>query len=546
MNILLINLTRFGDLIQTQAAISDLHLAGHRVGLVCLDNFAGAAKFLKHLDYIAPFNGARLLSLIQPLQNSQNLLWGSAYATLHTWRTELQQNFSYQAVCNLTSAPSSRILAKFLAGESPVLGFALDKSGYGDNSNAWASYLESTSCSRNLSPINIVDIFRRIASSPHYVNKTEKNPLPASSAKGFGKACLQKPHDSVFEAMHKLLNQQKPEASKGLVGMQLGASHEKRRWPVEYFVRAGQILWEKEKLCPVLLGSQDELALATEYAGLAKHPFISLCGNTNLEQLGAALQLLSLLITNDTGTMHFAVGFDVPILSIFLMTAQPFDTGPYQLNSCSLEADMPCHPCAFGSVCLHEYACGTAIKPELVAELALSFLTKGTWKSTQTSGARLWQTTVDHNGFASLEPLNSTNSHRHLWFNLLRAGLCQFLDSPEYLQNAAPPADLAKLFPEHIKNALQKDLNSACQCLEIFEQQGKVLAVRHVPLIKERFLNSWQRVHQSFKTSVYLGALAGIWVDATQKQGLELVNILQATADFQKLLQYFQKSLNVS
>ena len=41
-DVLLLNLTRFGDLLQSQPLIQDLHDSGHRVGLVCLDNFAAA------------------------------------------------------------------------------------------------------------------------------------------------------------------------------------------------------------------------------------------------------------------------------------------------------------------------------------------------------------------------------------------------------------------------------------------------------------------------------------------------------------------------
>ena len=46
MNILLINLTRFGDLLQSRALVHDLAVQGHRVGMVCLENFAEAARLL--------------------------------------------------------------------------------------------------------------------------------------------------------------------------------------------------------------------------------------------------------------------------------------------------------------------------------------------------------------------------------------------------------------------------------------------------------------------------------------------------------------------
>ena len=62
MNVLIINLTRFGDLIQTQPVISGFKSLGHRVGLVCLDNFASAALLLDGVDHLFPFPGAGLLA----------------------------------------------------------------------------------------------------------------------------------------------------------------------------------------------------------------------------------------------------------------------------------------------------------------------------------------------------------------------------------------------------------------------------------------------------------------------------------------------------
>ena len=52
-DVLLLNLTRFGDLLQSQPLIQDLHDSGHRVGLVCLDNFAAALPLLRLVDLLA-------------------------------------------------------------------------------------------------------------------------------------------------------------------------------------------------------------------------------------------------------------------------------------------------------------------------------------------------------------------------------------------------------------------------------------------------------------------------------------------------------------
>ena len=49
--------------------------------------------------------------------------------------------------------------------------------------------------------------------------------------------------------------------------------------------------------------------------------------------LAAVLRQSRLIVTNDTGTMHLAAGLGVPVLALFLATAQPWDTGPYREGS---------------------------------------------------------------------------------------------------------------------------------------------------------------------------------------------------------------------
>ena len=57
-----INLTRLGDLLQTQPVIQGLVDQGDQVALVCLENFAGAAALLRGLEHVAALPGAALLA----------------------------------------------------------------------------------------------------------------------------------------------------------------------------------------------------------------------------------------------------------------------------------------------------------------------------------------------------------------------------------------------------------------------------------------------------------------------------------------------------
>ena len=59
---LVINLTRFGDLLQCQPLIEDLHRQGQTVHLVCLDNFSSAQPLLRHVERTWPLPGARLMA----------------------------------------------------------------------------------------------------------------------------------------------------------------------------------------------------------------------------------------------------------------------------------------------------------------------------------------------------------------------------------------------------------------------------------------------------------------------------------------------------
>ena len=536
MNILLLNLTRFGDLIQSQAAISDLHASGHKLGMVCLENFTEAATFLNHLDYTTSLQGAQLLSLTNPLLGKRDTKkhWVLAIKQLYAWRQEIRKNFPYELVCNLTSSTSARLLAKFLAENKPVTGFGMDSQGYLENSNLWASFLEGTSKARNLSPINIVDIFRGIATAG-----LSETPQTQQTTRADASPLLKKLPPN--PALQQILQGKCPNGCQGFVGLQLGASHEKRRWPVSFFATLGQNLWEQGRFCPILFGSKDEIHLAQEYQAHAKHPYISMCGKTNLVQLAEYLGALQMLITNDTGTMHFAVGFGVPVLGIFLMTAQPFDTGPYQVNSCSLEPDMPCHPCAFGSVCQYEYACGTAIKPELVTELALSFLNHGKWHCTGSHQARIWQAYSERR-ILFLKALNGKHSDRSAWLNILSSGLCQFLDDD--LGNLQSNTPLPTTLTHVTSNTLRAELADILKNIELFLEQGKMLINKPVAVVKNNFMKNWQETHFKLQKSTYLGSLAGVWATTTQRPEQALADIVQAAQKFQTLLRYFQSIIS--
>ncbi len=359
-----------------------------------------------------------------------------------------------------------------------------------------------------------------------------------------GSSGLRKPAHEIIASVANTISSQLPEGAAGYYAVQLGASEPRRQWPTSSFAAVGQYLWEAFHLCPVLLGTANENVLVSAYASAAQHPFLSFCGKTNFEELAATLLQAKMLITNDTGTMHLAAGYNIPILAIFLATAQPFDTGPYCEGSCSLEADLPCHPCSFGVACPHNLACHSSISAETVTQLAASYLTQGQWNSNNYAGARVWVAKADTAGFMRLDSISGHNeADRTQWIYLQRQCLCQFLDTPKGQVFTAHP-----IAPIVLSKALQQQVLSELLqlrgLLEVFEQQGNLLLMRPLPPIQEKFMATWNRVLLAFKQNPYLSALAVIWLEATQADGQELPHIIQHTKNFHTLLSLYISAIS--
>jgi ADP-heptose:LPS heptosyltransferase len=119
-----------------------------------------------------------------------------------------------------------------------------------------------------------------------------------------------------------------------------------------------------------LLGSGGERRAARELAALLppslRVEVRDLVGQTGWRELLDVVDGLDLLLSPDTGTMHLAAHLGVPVLAFFLSSAWCHETGPYGTGHVVLQAATDCAPCLETEPCAHEVACRRAFSDPAV------------------------------------------------------------------------------------------------------------------------------------------------------------------------------------
>jgi len=151
-----------------------------------------------------------------------------------------------------------------------------------------------------------------------------------------------------------------------------GASAASRRYPPGHWAQAMRLLAESTAAPLVLTGSAAEGALVDEIRLHAGVPAVSLAGRLGLGELGAALRLAAVAVTNNSGPAHIAAAVGTPVVDLYALT-NPQHT-PWKVRSRVLFQDVPCRFC-FKSVCPQgHHGCLAGVAPARVADAVLDLL----------------------------------------------------------------------------------------------------------------------------------------------------------------------------
>lgn len=141
-----------------------------------------------------------------------------------------------------------------------------------------------------------------------------------------------------------------------LLGIAPGATYgPAKMWFADRFARVSDRLAEEFGLKTVLFGSRADRLIAERVAREGKHPMINLAGSTSLKEAMAVMSRCRLFLSNDSGLMHLAGAFGIPLIAVFGST-NPRTTSPVGTQSVVITKNVSCSPC-LKKTCPTDFRC---------------------------------------------------------------------------------------------------------------------------------------------------------------------------------------------
>ena len=388
-NILILSLTRMGDLIQTTPLIQglkDKH-PNARITLMVSSDFEDAVSLIPDVDDSIVFN----LRQFKDSDKWEDESWVKIYRYIESKLNSIR-NKDYDLLVNLSHSRFSALMVHYLKVPN-VIGFHCSATGDRMTGHPWMQYFGTEPFNRNFNEFNLVEIFSRSAD----IDMDGREIQVLENRTGFstyeGELCsLSKSGDDL------------------VIGFQIGSSLENRRWSTASFAKLADLLVEKLNARILLFGVASESKSAAEMIQLTnnKDRVTDLTGKTDLKQLTGLLKDCDYLVTNDTGTMHLAAALNTKIIGLFFAHAHPFETAPFSSGHLIFQARISCAPCSYGVHCSN-IVCVEKVLPEHILTFIENHIEHKIWKLPSdlinTSELNVYETVTSAQGLIRLKPV---------------------------------------------------------------------------------------------------------------------------------------------
>ncbi|MBH0201250.1 MAG: glycosyltransferase family 9 protein [Nitrospira sp.] len=457
--VLILNITRMGDLVQMGALLARLReeWPSVAVDLVVDRQFAPVASMLNGLRDIIAYDFHALIDESRACVKDTVVL----YREVAAWAEDLSRR-RYDRIVNLTFNRPSALLAEYV-GAPDIRGARSAWDGGTVIDNPWMAYFTDIHQIRRINRFNLVDVYAMGGSRPGL----------------FAPLCVTAPSESAdwarrFLSSHDGLN-------RAWIAVQAGASDVMKAWRPQHFgvtLARFSRQWDGGIL---FIGSHSEQGtiadvIRTYREAGGRSAIKNAAGHTTLAQLVALLADCRLLLTNDTGPMHLAVGVQIPVVDLSVGHVDFQETGPYGPGHWVMQPDLECAPCGFEQVCSH-HACKERLPIDAVAALMQYAVGQGPLPAA-VPGYRLYRSGVDADQLGRYELVSGHEDAAVAWYAAFwrRRWYESFTGQPSRL-----PA-LTGLAPDHDEGvacirAMRPLLDSLCRRADHI-----VRLTRHMPL----------------------------------------------------------------
>lgn len=195
--------------------------------------------------------------------------------------------------------------------------------------------------------------------------------------------------DEEEQAMNQRLAESGLAESDVAIGLNPGSTYGgAKRWLPERYAETADRLAEDYGARVVIVGAPGEEPLGQAIADAMRNKPIVLSGRTTIRELMAAIKRCRLFLTNDTGPMHIAAAFGVPVVAVFGPTDSR-TTAPFGSGHLIVRQPAECSPCLLRE-CPIDHRCMTRVTVDHVYEAAA--------KQLQTLGAECRTMNVENRG----------------------------------------------------------------------------------------------------------------------------------------------------
>ena len=181
----------------------------------------------------------------------------------------------------------------------------------------------------------------------------------------------------VSESEEQRMSQRLAEAgvqpTERLIGLNPGSTYgSAKRWLPERFAQTANRLVEQFGGRVAIVGAMGEEALGEAIAKQMPGKPVVLSGRTSIRELMAVIKRCRLFLTNDTGPMHIAAAFGVPVVAVFGPT-DATTTSPCGDEHTIVRRPVECSPCLLRE-CPIDHRCMTGVTVEQVYQAAVGQL----------------------------------------------------------------------------------------------------------------------------------------------------------------------------